>query len=210
MKQALLLDMDGVILKNHPVHQHVIQRCQAYVQLFTKTKTPEKLNKYLYETTGHTVIGLQKLGYPATVQTFNNFVYNSLDPNVFRTKKYENTEKLIELKETCKDRNVDFYIFSSAPKSYVEEVLTHMDTSLKNIETLSEITNALLKPDPWCYKAVEAYIRADKITFVDDKLVNILPVINSPRWTNYLFVDDLGETVYNNLDVIHDLRNIKV
>ena len=210
MRQAILLDLDGVILKNHPVHQLVTNRCHAYVKIITKTKTPEILNKYLYETTGHTVLGLQKLGYDATITTFNKFVYNSIDPNIFSTKKNDNTKILIDLKKKCHEKKTDLYIFSNAPDSYVHKVLTHMDLSLKNISTLSEITNSFLKPDTICYKLVEKWLKVDKITFVDDKVGNILPVINSPKWENYWFADNLAESVYNNLNIINDLRDIKI
>lgn len=186
--RALLLDMDGVVLKNHPAHRLVSHRCSQYVARVTGTKDFEKasaLNKHLYESTGHTVLGLRSIGYNVCIDEFNKFVYKSR----ICFKNTDNTE-VLALEKACKNNNITPYIYSNAPDSWVEDVLVSMGVEM---ESLGNITNKHLKPEPISYEKVENHVKTDGYILIDDKMINIIPIVGKKGWTGCLYAPGMPE-----------------
>jgi FMN phosphatase YigB (HAD superfamily) len=203
---ALLLDMDGVILRNNTAHKHIAFRCQQYVRKITGIKNPIKvsiLNKQLYESTGHTFLGLKNLGYPINLDEFNEYVYD--DMSIIKNINAKETNQLTLLKKKCEDKNIKIYIFSNAPIIWSHTILSHMNCDIPIL------SSEYLKPQIEYYNIVESII-SEKILFVDDKLMNIMPVINRKRWTTYLFNEDINiistNNILNNFNIINNFNTI--
>lgn len=220
MKQVLLLDFDGCVLRHTPGHSAVSNRCELYVKKHTRMTDIAKvkeLNRNLYEATGHTLLGLQKLGYSANIKDFNKFVYDNIDYSLFDDIKDTNKQDITTVKkiqQICKNNEIDICIFSAAPYKWCKKILLMMDEDLDDIQILSDITERFLKPDKECYRRIEQIFRGKELCFVDDKLINILPVYSNSKWMNFLLCDrqEINHKVHvkSNLHLISNLSNLIV
>lgn len=219
-KQVCLLDFDGVVLRHKAGQEAVTRRCQLYVQRHTCVKdmrTVKELNRNLYEATGHTMLGLKKLGYPVNIKEFNHYVYRNIDYNLFKNIRETHQDDINVLKniqQLCSDTNTPLYIFSAAPDIWCQSILNMMDDKLANINTLSNITGRHLKPDMSGYDQIEAIFKGKQLHFVDDKLINLFPVFGRDSWTNYLMCDQAAETDntkhINGIHVINKLSSFSI
>lgn len=195
-RKTILLDFDGVVLKKSSAYSLVVNRCEQYVNRFVNIRNPVKvkeLNKQLYETYGHTVLGLRNIGFDVTPEEFNRFVYGYFDKTYFRDVRPENYQHIKDFKklvEKLQETETPFYIFSNAPDIWCKTVLMEMDPSFSKIETLADITNKHLKPEVSCFDAIENILPSDHdIWFVDDKMQNMSTIMNRPRWKKLLYTN---------------------
>ena len=195
--RALLLDFDGVILRNAKVRTYVQDAC---ARLFAeKTRMPPRVaarvNRERYPLYGHTSILLTKeFGIPCTVQGFNRDVYECMV-------KYDEVKKLLE------DQDVDWimdmstalpldraYVFSNAPTVWCKTLSDYLGlTGIPEERFLCSDRLQHLKPHP------KAFLTADKFVsstvgyfFVDDDPGNISAALNHKTWDGLLFRDDTG------------------
>ena len=198
-KNTLLLDFDGVVFKNHKLHNLVSHRCEMFV---SKYNIPKVINKQLYQSTGHTIIGLKRLGVKPvpTIEEFNEYIYKDID--------YKSIINSIDdkQKKTLKKitRITTPYIFSNAPDVWcdtISEILFN-----KQFPTTSKFTGSLVKPDPRAYMKIEKHLKSDHYIFVDDKIEN-LPYI-SPKWTRIWMNDTYSMKVQDDLYFITDLDHL--
>lgn len=188
----LLLDFDGVILPKK-YNKIVSVKATQYVQKFIKLPYKEAhiMNKYMYTTFGHTVKGLEKLGYKTDIEDFNRYVYNDINYNALF--KHLNKEKDLQDLNYIIDK-FDPVIFSNSPKIWYKTALNYMNIDIKSINM-----GSYLKPDPQIYKDLEK-LTDKKIYFVDDNFINFSNTILNPRWEN-IMLDDLGIKLPDNLNI---------
>lgn len=222
-KKAVLLDFDGVILRKCKLHNDVYMRCQQYVNKHIRIRNPVKLaeiNKVLYESSGHTVLGLHKFGYDVDVHGFNKFVYDYLDYHSLQSLRKSQSKFIDDLKflrEYCEKHNFKMAVFSNAPDHWCKTVLHYMSKDLEDIETLSYITNINLKPTDACYKIVEKQFRKfDHVFLVHDKMINLTsPILKhwTKVWVSETKQDSIIEIPEARMFVIGNgdsvLRNVK-
>ena len=193
MKRALLLDFDGVVLRHKYSDKIVISRIEKFVSRYIKVNpsTLSKINKDIYTSTGHTVLGLQNLGFDANIEEFNEYVYGRLNydflfNNIRRTHE-KDIRILIGLKEYCDKNDVALNIFSNAPKIWCDGVLSQMSEELLSMNNIENIIGKnVLKPGLSVYSIIEKKLHFDKFYFVDDKFANFMPVYNSTKWIKIL------------------------
>ena len=121
-KYAILLDIDGVIIKDDRLLNRVSQSAVRYVKYHTQSKTPVYENRRLYMKYGHTLIGL-KAEYEIVdnLVDYNRFVYNKdtlTDLYVhINSEQFENEvlNDYKKFKEVCDKNKMPIYIFSNAP-----------------------------------------------------------------------------------------------
>jgi FMN phosphatase YigB (HAD superfamily) len=201
MSRALLLDFDGVVLRKHHAHDVVSMRCRKYVQKFVPIRNPVKaneLNRHLYRTHGHTVLGLRKIGYDVEVNEFNNQVYSSIPYtqlfNKIQSTHVEDIKSVLKVLNYCKSNDIDVHLFSNAPDVWCLQILHAMGIDVEAYfeGSLSVITGTYLKPEKECYDAVKVILnKYDQICFVDDTLVNFQHVYHDQKWTNLLMSHDV-------------------
>jgi FMN phosphatase YigB (HAD superfamily) len=175
--KAILLDMDGVIFRNHSAHKQISLRCESFVKKITKVKNPIEINRYLYQTTGHTYLGLKKLGYNVTLEEFNKYVYSDLSI----LDSVNNNIALTNLKKRCMELQIPIYIFSNAPSIWCQTILHQMDCNIPILDF------PYLKPTNQTYGYIQNQIPYKQLFFVDDSFINLLPVNENNRWIKFLF-----------------------
>lgn len=189
-KTAVLIDFDGVILRNHAAHASVVGRCNQFVKRYVSIRNPVKvseINAALYRTFGHTAVGLRKVGFDVDINEFNSAVYDTFDySNHFKdlTKTHaRDINNFNEFIEDCYDNNLTPYIFSNAPDVWCKTILGYMDKNLCNLPTLSDITQVYLKPTKSCYDEVEKKLHQyEKLIFLDDSFANFKVISKNEKW----------------------------
>lgn len=212
--KTILLDFDGVIFKNHHLHNVVGRKCEQFVNRYVRVKDKQTLkivNKSLYETTGHTLLGLQKLGYDICFEEFNNFVYKDIDYTSVRAYISEEQERELscvkKIKSYCdQNPNIDFRIFSNAPDIWCNTISEELFSF--TIPTTYDQTKNILKPDEAAYVAIEKQLPSQKYVFVDDKLCNLLNVPINGKWTSVWMNPDESLCVDDNLLFIRSLDEL--
>lgn len=212
MKKAVVLDVDGVILRHPPTLQKVHRRIEHYVSNKTQTHLNEskRVNELLYRHYGHTYLGLKNVyaRSSVTLSEFNDFVYTddivkSVNNAVYNVDMLHHLIDLQRFLETCRSQNVPCYMFSNAPHPWCTQV--HKTCNLGRWIPIEHILSCdhdvfnryaqSLKPQPIIYQTLQDYLAHEhhntdlEIVFVDDSFCNLVPVIDSPAWTPVLFGD---------------------
>lgn len=198
----LLLDFDGVVIKNHNAYKEVTKRCVNLVHKTIPNITKDQaalINKDIYENYGHTVYGLQKMGYSITMQDFNDIIYNDFDYDLwFRRLKDTNKDDVVafeKLYDFCTGKNIPIYMFSNAPDSWCNNIMSNIDMEYTKIPSTKMFTS-VLKPDVRSYHDIDNHI-TDDICFVDDKYSNLYPIIDRSKWIYGLWMNDSDEKEYS-------------
>ena len=209
-KLSLLLDFDGVVLRNHPIGNIIVKRCQALVHKSIKhvdVESCKKINKQLYESTGHTVLGLQRLGFmDLSISEFDKLVYEKIDYKVELATIADTHKKDIQgirnIYKYCEEAGIDTWIFSNAPDSWCYSISHMMDIPILP-STRSLVTT--LKPNPQCYAEVEKKVKSDKYIFVDDKMMNL---VNAPEGWTCVWMSDTKERLSDTFFAIEDFDDL--
>lgn len=209
---AILLDFDGVVLKNHPSHRYVAKQCEAFVQKYIKSKDAHVIhtvNKGLYQSSGHTVLGLRKMGYDVSFDEFNDYVYSKVKYcRVFDYLYRYHTQDCQELMEFCERYKritkygplhdaLGIYIASNAPDEWCFNILENMGIDMSIIQRDGFSSYGYVKPQSEFYDIVRNRIDADKYIFVDDSISNLLPIANDDQWTSCWMIGDGSGDIVN-------------
>lgn len=210
VRKAVVLDVDGVILRHQPTLNKVVKRVQNYVSLTTGVPHEEahRINEVLYTQFGHTYIGLQKLyGHKMGLQNFNNYVYTSdiiqsISNATYNVDALHHLIELQEFLEFCRMSNVPVYMFSNAPDAWCYQVCTIFNLTRwipsENIiscdhDVFQAAKQPSLKPQASVYATLQNFLSHQsqdpdmRIIFVDDSFTNLIPVLDAPRWKPILF-----------------------
>lgn len=220
MQKTLLLDFDGVILRHDRATKYIVSRSEKFANKFLKMMTQsdlQRVNREIYRVSGHTSLGLQKLGYENTISDFNDHVYSNIDyESLFQDPSLQlsnrrDIDTLIDLKNSCFHNDVDIRLFSNAPHVWCQEILRRMSPLLSMSSFDEDLTSDLVKPDPRVYAGIEERYPGSRLYFVDDKLENLIPVCDNPRWVKILLDDQHMHKCksFKNLIVITDICQIK-
>lgn len=220
--KTLLLDFDGVILRNKSIEKHLIKKIEKFSQRYLKITNSDlasSINRQIYSTSGHTLIGLQNFGCPVSLRDFNDEIYN-IDYHSLYQLNYDNKMEndilsLRKLKSWCDDRKIKIFIFSNSPDIWCRSFLDLMSSEFKNIEILNNFNSSFfLKPQDSFYNYIEKIINTDLIYFVDDKWINFNPVFSKNKWVNIFFSDQchkLNDKMYIVSELLHvpDILDMK-
>jgi hypothetical protein len=173
MTRTILLDIDGVIVRDPLLLEHVRNNVVSYV----KTKlpgcnNPHRVNNILYKMYGHSGLGLSK-AFQIDTRDFNKSVYTPklIDHLLDSFKSSEFIEDSHILREMAEKNKIVF--FSNAPLEWsipVRESISHK---------ISISYDGYMKPD------LNAYVNfnhKNKYVFVDDKIDNLRPIQTFPHW----------------------------
>lgn len=204
--KVLLLDVDGVIL-NHPrvlehVGRKVINLVQRTVPGNISMLDANQINRRLYSSYGHTLIGLKTIykNVSPSINEFNTKIYDKNTINYLHSMKNdpEIIRKSHEVKaviDKANKHNIPVYLFSNAPYEWCRSIVDISDLSDRfNDESILCSSHPIfqdkyLKPEYKLYQSVQDFLNHqyhDKdinYIFVDDSWSNIMPVIGNMQWT---------------------------
>ena len=175
-QKILLLDIDGVILKDKLLLHNVRENVVDYVQKRVPIKNLDimqarHLNKLLYSSYGHTLRGM-RIAFPEHAEQYTNVdfshhVYNKkLLSNLLDYIDKSDEFKVIQTElqsvlNHCNDRNIPIHVLSNSPIEWSLPIFTSLDVSHMVIsgDTIFHsdhpyFNNVLLKPDKKFYTTV--------------------------------------------------------
>ena len=164
----LLLDVDGVIIRNKPLLGHVKNNIMRYVDYKVKTNNPAHLSENLFKKYGHTAKGLEK-EFGIDTCDFNDFVYDI--HTIDHLHEFLKTDEFKRDAEIIKSFGTSVSLFSNSPLSW--------SIPVRNAIRPCMHTAVYTKPDIKNYsmwKEIEAII-------VDDNLDNLLPALHFKNLT---------------------------
>jgi len=182
--QSLVLGVDGVIIRDKLLLNHVRSNCIEYV----RTKLPEsknaiESNKIFMLAHGNTARGLQQLGID--ISDFNKKVYNRrlLDhlTEVIYGSDFQNEAN--DIHRWSQTNNVT--LFTNSPIEWAAPIARAIGDNI-NI-SCSNSEYSVIKTDPEAYSQ---FAPDNTYVFVDDSLKNLGAVRKLPNWRPVYFSDN--------------------
>jgi FMN phosphatase YigB (HAD superfamily) len=188
MSRCLLLDVDGVLLRNKPLFEHVKQNAVRYVaKKLPDCPDPEETNRVLYLTHGHTARGL-KSAFGIDASDYNSFVYNkSLMTHLMDVIESNEFRLDAETVNSLTERGWPVTLFSNAPYQWVQPVALAINDQVRIRCPGPDTSVANFKPDPAFYKEFDA--SCNSYYYVDDSLKNLGAVRALPNWRPIHFTE---------------------
>ena len=179
----LLLDIDGVILRDKPLLQHVKENCVKYIKYkMPECKDPENINDTLYLSYGHTARGLQ-VRYEVDVSDFNTQVYDKkLMEHLGMILAEPHMQKEMREINSLSHENWNIFLFTNAPWRWAQRVSVAIGENVR-VKCPGDPSFSPLKPE------MEAYTVPFKNLnlMVDDSLKNLGPARNLTNWKPVYF-----------------------
>jgi hypothetical protein len=175
MSKTLLLDVDGVLVRDRLLLSHVRDNAVQYVRSkVPQSKNPQRLNAYLLKTYGHTAIGLQKT-FGIDASDFDAKVYDRklIDHlwSVLSGTDFQQDAEIIH--DIAKRGQWKVRLFSNSPLEWT------LPVALAISDHVGIHDHEYMKPKGLAYKdfsPLEMYM------FVDDQVKNLRPVKDLPNW----------------------------
>lgn len=195
---TLLLDVDGVIIRDKPLLDHVRNNVVRYVnKKLPGMKRHAKLNSLMYRAYGHTARGLER-EFGVDVSDFDECVYT---PEVIDHLKdfLKNDASFLNDAALLRGLNREIQLFSNAPLVWTLPVRDAIDPSIyAGLGTYS-------KPE------LDTYVSFDqtkKYIFVDDKMCNLMPALFFSNWTPIHFSKHRETQLVKTVGSIYELINV--
>lgn len=213
MKKVLLLDFDGVVLRNKVADVQVVKRAGIFTwkacnkiprsSNIISVKHANELCYNLYKGYGHTLTGLKAVGVKSTLADYNHIVYSTIDYPKVRDSNNDFND-IRQLLQYCAEQQILIYTFSNAPELWINSILkTEPDIlqsimDIRGVLGIKDFDDLFLKPRKEVYDAIDERFNAGKIYFVDDNMVNFQNSMCRPNWTNILF-SNFNKKINNNM-----------
>ena len=171
--KTLLLDVDGVIVRDRGLLDHVKHNAIQYVSKKLPMSNARSMNTILYKAYGHTAIGLNEV-YGIDVSDYNDNVYDSRLINHlcdFINKSEEFKQDSETIREIL-SMGHGVELFSNAPLTWTEPIKRSIDERIKN--------GVYTKPELKTYVKFNPY---KDYVFVDDKMCNLTTSLFLKNWT---------------------------
>lgn len=221
-RTVLLLDFDGVVLRSPATSRLISSRCIKYVSMKTGVTDEVKarrLNEHLYTRYGHTVLGLQGVGFQnCSLEDFNAFVYDNIDYRHL-IRHIDNDSNFFgkDIDRLCASGFYDVFIFSNARQDWVYGICSALNYPIhKRCRGVLDVSDYFLKPQPSAYQLahdmIEPSVKAgSNVVFVDDSMLNILPLRSSMIWHPILFdPNSTSKHQYTGVHCISELSELIV
>lgn len=221
LKKVVLIDFDGVILRNKQADVQVAKRAGIYTWRKInsikshnhKLISPNQANDIsynLYKGYGHTLTGLKSIGVPnCHMKDYNKLVYDTIDYEKIR--KYNNNfDDTRELINYCIEHRHEIYFFSNAPYRWIYNILKDSQDILSSVHDVRKVLDIheddekYLKPYSQIYDKINSHFQKENIIFIDDNIGNFKPIINNITWTNILLCSG-NKKIHNRLHFVDDL-----
>jgi FMN phosphatase YigB (HAD superfamily) len=223
-KKVLLLDYDGVVLRNNVANNLVSKRAGLYTRniisiknnFIVDNKASNDLCFNLYKGYGHTLLGLNAVGLNeqnVSLKNYNNFVYSQIDYDELRLTNNDMND-VKQVVDFCQKKNINVYMFSNSPKYWIHQTLGKEKTLARYIIDIRDILNVsdndttMLKPKPAIYDLIDDMFKDTNIVFLDDSACNFECTLTRPNWTNVLYCG-VNCKPSKNMQMINELDKIQ-
>lgn len=226
MRKVVLVDFDGVVLRNKIADARVAKRAGIYTWKHVNQHRSSQNNHKiitlsqgedmcynLYKGYGHTVLGLKGIGLSrCNIKDFNRLVYDTLDyPTIRKSNNdFDDVRKLINY---CHECQYDMFLFSNAPFRWMsnmlkddEDILIAMQDIRKRLE-IDDDDERYLKPNQYIYDIICSSFPKENIVFIDDNINNIKPVMDKLTWTN-IVRSTMNRKINNKLYLVDSLHSV--
>lgn len=177
--KSLLLDIDGVLVRDKLLMHHLKQNCVEYVRAkLPDCKDPSLTNKHLYLAYGHTARGLQS-AFKIDTSDFNQKVYDKslLDhlAEIIYSNDFQDDAKMIH-EITRNGWNVT--LFTNSPVDWAGSVARAISDEVYIKCAGPDASKSYLKPEAsfYTFPNDQAHI------YVDDSLKNLGTARRMPNW----------------------------
>jgi FMN phosphatase YigB (HAD superfamily) len=223
-KRVLLLDYDGVVLRNNVANSLVSKRAGLYTRnvisiknnFMVDTKASSDLCFNLYKGYGHTLSGLNAVGInqpSVSLKNYNNFVYSCIDYEELQLTNNDMND-VKQVVDFCQKKNINLYMFSNSPKYWIhqtlgkEKELTRYIIDIRDVLNIRDDDATMLKPKPAIYDLIDEMFRDTNIVFLDDSACNFQSTLTRPNWTNVLYCQ-VNCKPSKNMQMINELHKIE-
>lgn len=191
MAKSLLLDIDGVLVRDPLLLQHVKSNCVEYVRAkLPECKDPVQTNAHLYLAHGHTALGLQK-SFKVDTSDFHEKVYDKrlmdhLAEVIYGTEFQMDAEIIHGLTR----EGWDVTLFTNSPSQWATPVARAIGDNIKVKCAGPDARRSYLKPEALFYKG---FPTSQTHIYVDDSLKNLGTARFLPNWVPVHFTDGPNE-----------------
>jgi FMN phosphatase YigB (HAD superfamily) len=185
MYKSLLLDIDGVLVRDRLLMEHVKDNCVKYVAAkLPRCKNPRETNRMLYIGYGHTARGLAT-AFQVDTSDFNEKVYdlplmNHLAEIIYGNEFQQEAKEIHELTE--KDWKVT--LFTNSPVEWAVPIGRAISDNLFIDCASHDVSTSLLKPDAARYTQFPKHVQH---FYVEDSLKNLGTARWLPNWHSVYF-----------------------
>jgi len=169
--KSLLLDIDGVLVRDKLLLEHVKSNCVDYVRAkLPECKDPMMTNKHLYMAHGHTARGLRTV-FQMDVSDFNEKVYDKrvidhLAEVIYGSEFQLEAKELYELTK----RGWDVTLFTNSPPVWAMPVAMAIGDTIKVKCCGPNAKTSFFKPEAAMYND---FAQTQTHIYVDDSLKNL-------------------------------------
>jgi FMN phosphatase YigB (HAD superfamily) len=183
--KSLLLDVDGVLIRDKLLLHHVKDNCVAYVRSkLPECKNPTETNRFLHLAHGHTARGLTT-AFGVDVSDFNAKVYDKslmdhLVDVIYGSEFQQDAKEIHDL--ILNDWKVT--LFTNAPIEWAGPIALAIGDDVAISCASSDLSKSPLKPE------ADAYTHFPKHhthIYVDDSLKNLGTARWLPNWNSIYF-----------------------
>lgn len=180
MNKSLLLDIDGVLIRDKALLKHVKDNCVQYVRHKLPTaKDPENVNKVLYLAHGHTARGLRDT-FQVDTTDFNEKVYdrrvlNHLAEIIYGSEFQQEAKEIHDLVKN----GWNVTLFTNSPSVWALPIARAISDEINVHCPHSSLERTWLKPEAEAYRYFPINMQH---IFVDDSLKNIGTARWLPNW----------------------------
>jgi FMN phosphatase YigB (HAD superfamily) len=178
--KSLLLDIDGVIVRDRLLMEHVRENCVRYVaNRLPDCKDPRETNRVLYLGHGHTARGLSRC-FQMDTSDFNEKVYDKhlmdhLADVIYGNEFQQEAKELHELTE--KDWKVT--LFTNSPVEWAVPIARAISDNVFVDCVGHNVNRSFLKPEVMRYLQFPSHMTH---LYVDDSLKNLGTARSLPNW----------------------------
>ena len=176
MNKSLVIDVDGVLIRDPLLLAHVKSNVTDYVRSkVPKCQNPERLNAMLYKKYGHTALGLERV-FKSDISDFNRKVYDrKLHDHLWSVLSgTEFQEEAVILHEISRS-GWDVTLFTDAPIQWVASVKNAISDRLYFYKN-----ETYFKTDPRVYNY---FSKKRRHLYVDDSIKNLATAWPLDNWT---------------------------
>ena len=178
--KSLVLDIDGVLIRDRRLLDHVRHNCVRYVaKKLPECKDPAFTNRILFATAGHTARGLQN-SFGIDTSDFNKEVYDvplrSRLWDVLSSTEFQRDAK--EIHELIQN-GWRVTLFTNSPIEWAGQVAHAISDEVYVVCPSNDVVTSPLKPEATAYTN---FAKHHTHIFVDDSLSNLVTARWLPNW----------------------------